>query len=137
VLQQSDIDGAAASIMAAHPAPNPTDALQVINRRNSRLLETPAPSCGTRVTADHAVGDKIGQSVVFFTYVCSGSVYDEAGAEQVATNLLTARAARDLPPFFKPEGEISSTITSVTLTDPQKATFRLTVIAQGTWGFQF
>jgi serine/threonine protein kinase len=135
IFQQSDIDRAAQSIMAAYQAPDPAESVGLLVRENERLLETPAPSCQPRVTADHAVGEKIGEAQVTLGYVCTGYAYDADGAAQLAISLLTERATHDYTGFFKPDGKITTTITSVTLTDPQKATIRLTVTAQGTWTF--
>lgn len=130
IVQQSDIDGAANSLKATYPTPaDPSSELSVIMRANERLLQTPAPSCHPEITADYTVGEKAGQVTVALSFICTGYVYDDDGVAQVSAKLLAGRA----PPLFKPNGEITANVTSAALTDPQHATIRLTVAAQGVW----
>ena len=80
-----------------------------------------------------AAGDKIGEALITLSYLCTGYKYDHDGALQVAARLFAARAASDLITFFKLNGQITTTLISATLTNPQQATIRLIVVAQGTW----
>lgn len=133
ILQQSDIDRAAHNLLAANPTPNARRTLISLIESNERLLNTPAPSCKPRVTSNYAAGDKTGEALVNLSYLCTGYAYDYQGAAQIATRLLTERAASDLISFFKLNGQITAAVTSATLTTPQQATIRLIVVAQGTW----
>ncbi|HEY7357779.1 MAG TPA: protein kinase, partial [Ktedonobacterales bacterium] len=130
IVQQSDIDGAANSLKAEYPAPtNPGSEVSAAMRANERLLATPAPTCQPKITSNYAVGAKAGEVEVALSFLCTGYAYDYDGAARVATSLLAARA----PALFTLNGKTNTTVTSVTLIDPQHATIRLTLAVQGTW----
>ncbi len=133
ILQQSDIDRAAQTLMASLPVPNPRQEVGLVITPNERLLDTPAPACQPKVTADHAVGDTVGEALVTIFYICTGYVYDHDGAVQLATRLLAERYGS----FFKPKGQVTANVISAVLIDPQKGTIRLTVAAEGTLVFQW
>jgi hypothetical protein len=136
LLQQSDIDGAANSLISTYPAPDPEQALSLMLRPNERLLEAPAPACQPKVTSDHAVGDTIGETLVTAASVCTGYRYDYDGTVQLATRLLTTSAATFPGPLFKRNGQMVITVSNTRLLDPERAIIQLTVVAQGTWGLR-
>jgi serine/threonine protein kinase len=126
-VQQSDIDGAARSLMKTHPAPDARGFLAT----SGELLARPAPSCQPKIMSNDAVGDRVDQVAVHLFYGCTGYGYDASGAAQVATGLLIDHYGAHLTL----RGKITTAVTSAVLLDRQPGTIRLTVTAEGTWSF--
>jgi len=133
-VQQSDIDGAANTLIAAN-TPNPQQVLQGQVRSNERLIGT--PQCASNKAADHAAGDRATTVTVTISFTCTGEAYDQDGALALASSLLSQQAATDPGSGYNSVGKITTTLTSAMLSDATNGTITLTVDTQGTWRFQF
>jgi len=132
VVQQSDIDGAANSLIAANQ-PDPQKALQGQIPSNEQLVGT--PQCQSKVTSNHHAGDKATQVTVNVTFTCTGEVYDKKGAQALCTTLLTNQARTDLGTEYAPVGAIRTAVTDATLGNQGIVT--IAVAAEGIWMYQF
>ncbi len=132
-VQQSDIDGAANALIAAHPV----DAQGLLQSRllaNERLIST--PSCQPKTTSDHAVNDKVPTFTVTVTITCVGLVYDQDGALSAAGQKLKDLANDDPGSGYALVGNISSTFKDAQISDAAQGTVSVNVDAKGTWTYQ-
>jgi len=131
VVKQSDIDGAANTLIAAN-TPNVQQVLQSKIQANEQLIGT--PQCKPNVTSDHKVGDQAANVTVTVTFTCTGEVYDHAGALALAEQLLKQQAGSNPGSGYTLVGKVTTAITTSTVT---QATITLIVNAKGLWVFHF
>ena len=132
VVQQSDIDTVANSFK--QPAQQSAQtALNGLKHANEQFVNK--AQCTNNVTSNANVGDKATSVTVSVTATCTGEVYDQAGAETIAANLLKGEADKDTGGNYALSGNVLSSITSVTA----NSTGNLAVLAkaQGVWVYQF
>ena len=111
VVQQSDIDTVANSFK--QPAQQSAQtALDGLKHANEQFVNK--PQCTNNVTSNPNVGDKATSVTVSVTATCTGEVYDQAGAETIAANLLKGEADKDTGGNYALSGNVLSSITSVT-----------------------
>ena len=133
-VQQSDIDGAANALIAAH-RPNPEQVLQTQIHANEQPIGS--PRCKPNISADHAAGDQASNVTVTVNFTCTGEVYDLDGALSMAAQQLRAQAAADPGPSYSLVGKIATMLTHAALIDIAKGIAALTISAEGVWVFQF
>ncbi len=131
VVKQSDIDGAANTLIAAN-TPNVQQVLQSKIQANEQLIGT--PQCKPNVTSDHKVGDQAANVTVTVTFTCTGEVYDHAGALALAEQLLKQQAGSNPGSGYTLVGKVTTAITTSTVT---QGTITLIVNAKGLWVFHF
>lgn len=132
MVQQNDIDTAASSLISAHQ-PDPQQVLQPKIRANERLAGT--PQCAPQVRANHQAGDQAAQVKVTVSFTCTGEVYDDAGALEMAAGLLSQQAAANPGGAYTLIGKIKTAVTNAVI--GSQGTITLTVSARGVWAYQF
>lgn len=132
MVQQSDINTAAGSLISAY-RPNPQQVLQRTIRSNERLAGT--PQCAPQASANHQAGDQAAQVKVTLSFTCTGEVYDEAGALEMAAGLLSQQAAANPGGAYTLMGKIKTTLTNAVM--DSQGTLTVTVSARGIWVYQF
>lgn len=134
LVQQSDIDGVATpletSLMQMAQA-----ALQSQVRSNEQIADH--PQCTPKVTPDHQAGEKAPTVTVTVTVTCTAEAYDHQGTLSMAENLLKQEAAKNPGPGYALVGNLVTTVTQTTVTDPNKGTLSVLVKAEGVWVYQF
>jgi VCBS repeat-containing protein len=133
-VQQSDIDGAANSMVSAL-APGTQQGVQ--GKVNSNEHAIGSPQCKPHSNADHAAGDQATTVTVTVTVTCTLEVYDYNGALALASQLLQNQAKQNPGTGYALTGTILSTLTSATPASGQSGTISLTVNSEGIWVFQF
>ncbi len=134
VVQQSDINGAAAQLTASL-TPTTEASLQKELHTGEQVVPNTL-KCTSAVSANHAAGDHAPNVTVIVTVTCKEEVYDQTAALSMAANLLTKQATADLGPNYALSGNIVSEVTRVTVVDT-KGTLSILVKAEGVWVYQF
>jgi hypothetical protein len=91
--------------------------------------------CTNNTSSNPNVGDKATSVTVSVTATCTGEVYDQAGAETIAANLLKGEADKDTGGNYALSGNVLSSITSVTA--DSQGILTLMVKAEGVKAYQF
>ena len=138
VIQQSDIDGAVNPLVGTLTTSTKADLQRQVKANehvvDSSLLCTPASN------ADQKPGDQVKQVHVSVSVTCKQEVYDFAGAQQMAVQLLQAQAMSDpnlTPPGqYTLDGQIVPNLVSANLVNAN-GQVALNVQAQGLWVYQF
>ncbi len=125
VVQQSDIDGIVNS-----DTQNANISLQSQVRPNERFV-SPA-QCTSKVSSDHAVGDKATNVRVTTSITCTGEVYDQQAAQTMAAKLLKSEATRSLGASYTLAGQVVTSVIQAKVVD-KKETISLLVKAEGMW----
>ncbi len=133
-VQQSDIDNAVSSLEKTY-APEPQQALQGQVQSDERYIN--APHCNSNATSNYAAGAAATSVKVTVSFTCAGEVYNDNGAQAMASQLLHDQANTELGSNYLQVGNITTTLTSATLTDANQGTITLVVTAKGTWVYQF
>ena len=133
-VQQSDIDNAV-STLEKTDAPDPQQALQGQLQSNEHYINS--PHCNPNATSNYTAGAAASSVTVTVSFTCSGEVYNDKGAQSMASQLLHDKALTDLGSNYLQVGNITTTLTNVALTDGNKGTITLLVAAKGTWVYQF
>lgn len=133
-VQQSDIDGAADALEPL-ATQNAQAGLQQQMYANEAAVNS--PQCTLEITSNHVAGDKASNVTVTVQVTCTQEVYDQQAALSMAVNLLMQEAANNLGPDYALVGNVKSTVTQVTMTNPQQGTLSLFVTAEGIWVYQF
>ncbi|MGI9059263.1 MAG: hypothetical protein ACR2H5_11845 [Ktedonobacteraceae bacterium] len=128
VVQQSDVDNAANLLKQSAQT-----SLNGLKHANEQFVNK--AQCTNNVTSNHNVGDKATSVTVSVTATCTGEVYDQAGAETIAANLLKGEADKDTGGNYALSGNVVSSITSVTA--DSKGNLTVLTKAQGVWVYQF
>jgi hypothetical protein len=131
-VQQSDVDG------AANPLKSPLTQSALTSLKGQKHANeqfVAQPQCSTSVTSNPAVGAKASSVTVTVTAKCSGQVYDQTGAEAIATNLLKSEAAKSPGAGYALAGNVVTTVTRATVSNNGMVT--LLVKAEGIWVYQF
>jgi len=134
VVQQSDINGAAAELTASL-TPGTEAALQKELHPGEQVVPNTL-KCASAVSANHAAGAHAPNVTVIVTVTCKEEVYDQTAALSMAANLLMKQASTDLGPNYVLSGSIVSEVTGVTVVDT-KGTLSILVKAEGVWVYQF
>lgn len=95
------------------------------------------PACTPRATANTTPGQRVKNFQVTVTVTCSGEVYDAQAAKAVAAQQLTTIASSELGADYQLSGQITTSITSVQVTEKQQGILSVSLFTQGTWVFQF
>ncbi len=135
VVQQSDVDNAANSLIAANQ-PTTQQAQQLLQgqvKANERAIGT--PQCTPNTTSNPAVGAAASQVTVSVTFTCTGEVYDHDGALTMSAQLLTNQAANSPGAGYGLVGTIKTALTNASLGG--QGTVTITTNAQGVWAYQF
>jgi hypothetical protein len=131
-VQQSDIDSAANSLIAAHQP----DAQQVLQRQmhaHERLIS--APQCAPHVSANQQAGAPAAQVTVSVSFACTGQVYDQQAALALIRPRLSAQAAADLGADYALVGQVRLAVVSA---EPDnEGAMTLTLSAAGVWAYHF
>ena len=132
VVQQSDIDNAVTPLK--QPAlQSAQTSLNGLKHANEQFVNK--PKCTNNVTSNANVGDKATSVTVSVTATCTSEVYDQAGAETIAANLLKGEADKDTGGNYALSGNVLSSITSATA--DSKGNLTVLAKAQGVWVYQF
>ena len=134
VVQQSDINGAAAQLTASL-TPSTQAALQKEVHTGEQVVSNTL-KCTSAVSANHAAGDHAPNVTVIVSVTCKEEVYDQAAALTMAASLLAKQASTDLGPNYALTGNIVAEVTRVTVVDT-KGTLAILVKAEGVWVYQF
>ncbi len=134
VVQQSDINGAAAQLTASL-TPSTQAALQKEVHTGEQVVPNTL-KCGSAVSANHAAGDHAPNVTVVVSVACKEEVYDQTAALTMAANLLMKQASTDLGPNYALTGSIVSEVTRVSVVDT-KGTLSILVKADGVWVYHF
>jgi len=134
VVSQSDIDGAAKPLENTL-TPEAQKSVKGQIHPNEQLVNS--LQCTPNVTSDHNAGDRATNVTVTVKVTCSGEVYDQQAAQLIASNLLKQQAAKTPGPGYALVGDLTTKVTQVMVTDPNKGTLLLQVKAEGIWVFQF
>jgi len=130
-VQQSDIDGAASALEKILTLQAQNAVKGQIHPNEQRVNPV---QCAPDVASDHNVGDRATSVTVTVTVTCTGEVYDQHGAQLIATNLLKQQAAKT--PGYALVGGLITKVTQIMVTDPQKGTLVLQVKAEEILVFQ-
>jgi serine/threonine protein kinase len=133
VVAQSDIDGAANSLIQANQ-PNADQEIQSQLQSGEQEIGGTA-QCSPNVTADHAAGDQASQVTVSVTFTCTGEAYSQKDATDLARQLLTNAAKSQPGSQYALVGQITSSI--VSSSPGNQGTENLVVSASGVWAYQF
>ena len=133
VIRQSDIDGAANTLITAN-TPDPQQTLQSQIHSNEQLVSS--PQCKPNVTSDHAAGDKATTVTVSVTFTCTGEVYDQQGALASAAQWLKQDAAKNPGSGYALVGKVVTTQTQAKVSNADQGTIAVSVTAEGVWVFQ-
>ena len=134
VVQQSDINGAAAQLTASL-TPSAQASLQKEVHTGEQVVSNTL-KCTSAVSANHAAGAHAPNVTVIVSVTCKEEVYDQSAALTMAANLLAKQASTDLGPNYVLTGSIVAEVTSVTVVDT-KGTLAILVRAEGVWVYQF
>jgi serine/threonine protein kinase len=131
-VQQSDIDGAAHSLIQANQ-PNAQQVVQGQLQQGEQLVGT--PQCQPNTSADHKAGDQASTVTVSVSFTCTGEAYDQAGALAMVKQLLTSQAATTPGAGYALVGQIKATLVSAT--PDNQGMVAIVVQAEGIWVYQF
>jgi len=131
-VQQSDVDGAA-NPLKGPLTQNALTALEGQKHANEQFVTR--PQCTTTVTANPPVGAKATSVTVTVTAKCTGEVYDQNGAQAIATSLLKSEATKITGPGYALVGNVVTTVTQAKVGSQRTVT--LLVKAEGIWVYQF
>ncbi len=134
VVQQHDID------VAANPLKVPVQnsalgKLQGSVQVGEKFVST--PTCSTKVTSDHNVGDPATTFNVTVTSTCAGEVYNPQDAQSLAEQELRNQASTSLDPSYVLAGSILTTVMNVSITNAKTGALSLVIAAEGIWNFNF
>jgi VCBS repeat-containing protein len=131
-VEQSDIDGTAATLATSLTAKTQADLVKQIQPGEQLAA---SPRCVPLITSDQAAGDKVDTVTVSASVYCTGEVFDQRGAYGLAENLLTTDPALHPGTAYAPVGHIVTKIQQAAVNAQNVIT--LTVLAEGVWVYQF
>jgi hypothetical protein len=133
-VSQSDIDGAANPLKTSQ-LQSAQKAFQSLIKGNEQLVN-PA-KCTTNVTSNHKAGDRATSVMVTVTATCTGEVFDQQAARNMATSLLMSVAQKNFGNgYVLLDNKVVTDITSASIIDA-KGTVSLNVKAEGVWFYLF
>ena len=133
-VSQNDINGAANPLKTSQ-LQSAQRALQAQIKGNEQLVN--APHCSTNVTSNHKAGDRATSVTVTVTATCTGEVFDQQAARNMATSLLMAVAQKNFGNgYVLLDNKVVTDITSASVIDA-KGTVSLNIKAEGIWFYQF
>ncbi|HEX7736594.1 MAG TPA: hypothetical protein VF458_17230 [Ktedonobacteraceae bacterium] len=137
IIQQSDIDGAAKPLVT-QLTQSTQAALQKEIKSTERIVDnSPASACPAMTTADHKVGDHASSFTVTVSVTCTEQVFDFAGAQQIATNLLSTDPPKNVDLVgYKLVGQVITSLVSATVLGGE-GQVRVDMQAAGKWVYQF
>jgi hypothetical protein len=133
-VKQADIDG------LAHPLIDTlTQGTQMGVRSQLRPYEwmVTIPACTPAISADHTVGSRATRVTITVVVTCRSEVYDQHTALQLAAISFTRRTSAALGTPYALVGQVKTTLTSVTVTDPKLGTLALSIRAWGVWVYEW
>src|SRR5207249_5098412 len=114
IVKQSDIDGAANPLkgplmQTALSSPN-------FKRQPGEQYLPGQPHCDTTVTSNPAANAVAPNKTVTVTVTmkCTGEIYDQRGAQSIASNLLKGEASKNLGTDYALAGDVVTNVTSAT-----------------------
>src|SRR5712692_2771054 len=131
-VEQSDIDGTAATLATSLTAKTQADLVKQIQPGEQLAA---SPRCVHLVSSDQAAGDKVYTVTVSASVYCTAEVFDQRGAYGLAENLLTTDPALHPGTAYAPVGHIVTKFQQATV-DTQNV-ITLTILAEGVWVYQF
>jgi len=134
IIQQSDIDTAANSLIAA-TQPDPEQVLRSQLQPNEHLADT--AHCTPNISTDHQAGDAGTAVTVSVSFTCTGLAYDHDGAVALLTKLLQAQAATDPGAAYALAGKLRVVLLSTTPTPGVPEDTTLTFFSEGIFASQF
>lgn len=132
-VQQSDIAAAISSLETTQ-----------MNAGESALKKQVAPGerlfgndqCQPDTTSNHAAGEQAKTITVAVQITCTGEVYDQQAAQQLAEDLLKTDTEAQIGTGYALSNHITTTIHSVQKKDAS-GTLQLQISASGLWSYQF
>jgi len=135
IIQQSDIDGAANSVMGQLKT-SAQAALQKQVKSNERVADG-SLQCKPTTQANHKAGDSAPSVSVSVTVACTEEVFDFAAAQQMASNLLiTDQPSGVNLAGYKLVGAIIPSLESATVSSVENQV-AIIMQAAGRWVYQF
>ena len=133
-VQQSDVNNAASAL---EPQLRTQAMSGLAGQRKAGEPFVAQPACSTKSSANPAVGAKASSTTVTATATCTGEVYDLAGANKLAANLLAKKAVTNPGAGYALAGSIVTYPPQITSVDGQSGTIDLVIKTQGVWAYQF
>jgi len=95
------------------------------------------PACSNAVNVDHPAGSRATQVTVAVAVTCRTEVYDQQTALQLAATSLKQETATTLGENYALEGQVTTMLVGVTVTDLKQGTLTLSIEAEGVWVYQW
>jgi hypothetical protein len=95
------------------------------------------PACSNAVNADHPAGSRATQVTVTVAVTCRVEVYDQQAALRLAATSLKQETSATLGSNYALEGQVTTTLVGVTVTDLKQGTLMLSIEAEGVWVYQW
>jgi hypothetical protein len=92
--------------------------------------------CSPRVTANPAVGQEATQVTVRVSVTCAAEVYNADEVQSRITALLSQEATTHLGSAYTLQGEVTWTLSAISVVDGRRGIVNLHVQAQGLWAYQ-
>lgn len=133
-VRQADIDGLARPLIDT--LTQGAQAGVQVQFRPSEWMVT-IPACSPAISVDHAVGSRATQVSVTVAVTCRGEVYDQQAARRLAAASLKQETATALGATYALVGQVTTTLVGVAVTDPQRGTLTLSILAEGVWVYRW
>ncbi len=133
-VRQADIDGLARPLVDTL-----TQGTQTRVRSQLRPQEwmVTIPACVPAISADYTVGSRATQVTVSVAVTCQSEVYDQHAAMRLAATSLKQEAAIALGATYALVSQVTTALIGVRVTDPKRGTLTLSILAEGTWVYQW
>jgi hypothetical protein len=95
------------------------------------------PACVPAIKADHAVGSRATEVTVTVKVACQSEVYDQHAARRLAAISFMQEVSAALGANYAQEGQLTTTIIGVMVTDTKRGTLVLSTEAVGVWVYQW
>jgi len=95
------------------------------------------PACTPAISADHTVESRATRVTVTVAVTCRSEVYDQHTALRLAASSFTRRTSAALGTPYALVGQVTTTLTSVMVTDPKLGTLALSTLAWGVWVYEW
>ncbi len=133
-VRQADIDGLARPLIDTLTQ---SATLGVRSQVRPQEWMVTIPACVPAIKADHAVGSRATEVTVTVKVACQSEVYDQHAARRLAAISFTQEVSAALGANYALEGQLTTTIVGVTVTDTKRGTLALSTEAAGVWVYQW
>jgi len=133
-VKQADIDGLARPLVDTL-----TRSAQAVVRSQLHSYEwmVTIPACTPAISPDHVVESRATQVTVTVAVTCRAEVYDQQATSRIAAISFTQETSAALESDYALVGQVTTTLTSVTVTDTKRGTLTLSIEAEGMWVYQW